>query len=60
MPVEEKLDAPARMWRHFCPSEHVLLSVAEGERCNWCMQAEQIPLNEQRPRLLAHQPAEAL
>jgi hypothetical protein len=49
-----------RMWRHFCRAEHVLLSVGEGERCNWCQQGEVPEFNSQRPHLLAHQPAETI
>lgn len=47
----------ARMWRHYCRVEHVLLSVGEGQRCNWCMERELAEGDEQRPALLSRQPA---
>ena len=24
------------MWHHFCPCEHAVIGVANGEPCNWC------------------------
>lgn len=49
----------ASMWRHFCRVEHVLISVGQGQRCNWCMERELADGDEPRPALLARQPATA-
>ena len=28
------------MWEHWCPVEHLIMSVGKGEECNWCGQDE--------------------
>lgn len=29
------------MWTHYCCAEHEVLSVGEGEECNWCGTTEE-------------------
>jgi hypothetical protein len=28
------------MWKHFCRKEKAVLSVGDGEDCNWCAKSE--------------------
>jgi hypothetical protein len=30
------------MWTHHCPTERALLSVGQGEACNWCGGVEKV------------------
>ncbi|AEG93323.1 hypothetical protein [Ramlibacter tataouinensis] len=61
LPDERRSNAQRnRMWRHYCRAEHVLISVGEGERCNWCLMAESAEPQEQRPALRAPQSSVAV
>jgi hypothetical protein len=34
------------MWHHYCPCEETVLSVEDGEPCNWCDTPPQDPPDE--------------